>query len=47
MCDAVKCGVLMQCHVRQPDDAIKQSDLIDRVVDERGLMRMFYGNARG
>ena len=46
MCAAVRCEVLMQHHVRQPDDVMRQSSLIDRVVNERNLMRMFHRNVR-
>ena len=46
MCTAVRYGVLMQCCVRQPDNAIRQSDLIDKVINERDSMRMFCGDMR-
>ena len=42
MCAAVRCEVLMQCCVRQLNDVMKWSDLIDRVVDRKDLIRIFH-----
>ena len=46
VCTAVRYGVLMQCHVRQLNNVMKQSSLINKVINEKDLTKMFCRNIR-